>query len=126
MWVVVPSEPAAEAAKFVDELSPQATTTAQGASAPGSVKLPRSNVPSVASSATWSAGAVTIGSTLAMATMITFSESVSEPPSSSTTLTATSVVVVTTPSGKVHWKSPPAAVVWSEPGTSVPLRPQVG
>ena len=50
-------------------LSPQLTSTAQGLSAPGSVKEPRSKLAELPSSLFWSAGAVTEGGTFVTVTV---------------------------------------------------------
>ena len=58
---------------------------------------------------------VTDGATLVTPTTCTASETASEAPSESVTLSFTSVV--TEPSGKLHAKLPPSGVVASEPAT---------
>src|SRR5919108_542429 len=81
--------------------SPQSTMTVHGPSAPGSVKLPRSKLVLLPSSAAWSAGAVTNGARLAT---LTASVSESLPPSPSLTVTLT--LWVAGPSAKVQSKLP--------------------
>src|SRR5437762_3846973 len=103
--------------------SPQSTDTVQSASEPGSVKEPSPKECASPSSENWLAGGLTVGGTLAMATIWTASESVSLAPSESVTLMAT--VEELGPSGKLHWKLPPEAVVVGVP-TRVPCRPQRG
>ena len=63
----------------------------------------------------WVAAGVTVGATFATSTTCTASESVSLAPSESVTLIAT--FVVAGPSGKVHSKLPPVAVVRRRAGT---------
>src|SRR5205809_4968541 len=105
------------------EPSPQSTVMVRGLAAPGSVKEPRAKECESPSSELWLAAAVTLGATFAIATTWTASEAVSLAPSESVTLMPR--LVVFGPSGKLHWKDPPEAVVVGVP-TSVPWRPQVG
>ena len=69
--------------------------------------------------AVWFAGAVTVGATLATATICTDWEAASLAPSESRTWILT--LADDGPSAKKHWKLPPAAVTESEPATKVPL-----
>src|SRR5947208_13482996 len=106
-----------------NEPSPQSTETVQSASEPGSVKEPISNECEAPSFELWSAAAVTLGATLATATICTASEAVSLPPLLSVTLIAT--VLELGPSGKVQSKLPPEAVTVGVPEI-VPCRPHFG
>src|SRR3954454_3263965 len=90
------------------EPSPQSTSTLHGASGPGSVNEPRLMLVEAPSLAFWSAGAVTVGATLATSTTWTDSESVAEAPSESCTFILTCAVLG--PSGKKHLKLPPCVV----------------
>ena len=91
MWLREPSDPAVVALKVVSGvLSPQLTSTAQGLSAPGSVKEPRSKLGSeLPSSLFWSAGAVTDGGMFVTLTVLVYSVL---PPSLSRILAPTSRV----------------------------------
>ena len=110
------------------EPSPQSTETAQGLSlTPSSENEPSANELLVPSFAVWFAGPVSDGATFATVTSMMSTASVSATliaPSSSTTLIETNVVFG--PSAKWQSKLPPAAVLVSEPGTSVPWAPQPG
>src|SRR5215210_2841565 len=102
-----------------DEPSPQSTSTAHGASGPGSENEPRLIDVEAPSFADWLAGAVTVGATLATATICTDSDAELPAPSESSTLIFT--FAVEGPSAKKHWKLPPDAVGLSDPATNVPL-----
>src|SRR6266705_2809173 len=106
------------------EPSPQLTVICQGLSSPGSPKEPSWKLCVEPSLLDWSAGAVTLGATLATLTTCTDSESVLEAPSESVTLILTSVWAG--PAGKKQSKLPPLALVESEPATYWPPVPQSG
>src|SRR4051812_40825827 len=92
------------------EPSPQSTSTDHGESGPGSSNEPRSKPFAWPSSEPWSAGAVTVGATLATATTCTDSESVPLRPSESATFILT--LAVDGPSGNLQLKLPPVVVGW--------------
>src|SRR5215210_2152789 len=102
-----------------EELSPQSTSTAQGESGPGSVNEPRLNDVEAPSLAVWFAAGVTVGLTLATATICTDCVLTSVAPSESRTWIFT--FADDGPSVNRHWKLPPVAVRLSEPATNVPL-----
>ena len=99
--------------------SPQSIVTCHGLSAPGSVKLPRSNRVEAPSLAVWLAGAVITGITLAISTV--WLAMLLGAPSESLTWTDTSEV--SSPSGKRHTKLPPVWVTVVVP-CWVPASPQ--
>src|SRR5436305_1511156 len=110
MWLLLPSAPVTVLSKVVWALlSPQSTSTCQGASlAPGSSKEPRSKLALAPSSELWSAAAVMIGATLATATICTDSDAVVLAPSESSTFILT--LAVEGPSGKWQSNLPPVVV----------------
>src|SRR5215210_337172 len=102
-----------------DEPSPQSTSTAHGASGPGSENEPSVKDFDEPSFADWLTGAVTVGDTFATPTICTDSDAESPAPSESSTLIFT--FAVEGPSAKKHWKLPPDGVRLSDPATNVPL-----
>src|SRR3954447_16761492 len=117
---MVPSEPVSVMLNVAcDEPSPQSTSTAHGESGPGSVNEPSAKDFDAPSFAFWFAGAVTVGATLATATICTDCEAASLAPSESRTWIFT--LAEDGPSAKKHWKLPPEAFRLSDPGTNVPL-----
>ena len=74
MWLREPSEPGDATLKLESVVpSPQLMSTAQGLSAPGSVKEPRSKLAELPSSLAWLAGAVTVGATFVTLTVSVYS-----------------------------------------------------
>src|SRR4051794_12018748 len=102
-----------------EEPSPQSTSTAHSESGPGSEKEPRLIDVEAPSLALWFAGAVTVGLTLATATIWTFCVLESTAPSESRTCILT--LADDGPSAKKHWKLPPEALTDSDPATKAPL-----
>ena len=90
VWLWSVMSPALVSLKRVSvEASPQSTLTAHGLSAPLSVKLPRSKLLGVPSSAIWSAGGVISGATLLTTTSKVSGSELMPVPDSSTTVTVT-------------------------------------